>query len=312
MDLLSVRTVSKRFQNRNVVDGLSFSVRQGEVFALLGPNGAGKTTTLRMLLGILRPDQGTIELRRAGGQPFTPARIGYLPEDRGLYRDIPVQRTLVYMGILRGLPRDEATRLAQEWLARVGLQDRAHDKLETLSRGNQQKVQFVSSLLHGPEFAVLDEPFSGLDPINQEFFIDILRELRQRGMTVLLSAHHMELVERLADRVLLMDQGREVLGGTLPEVRRRAKAADRVTVRVSEGADLSRLMNSPMVHRAVPGAAGEFVFFIKQGVSLHTFLHELSVTAELLDIHTQSVSLHDIFVEALRHGNRTDATGATE
>ena len=310
-DLLTVQSISKRFQNQDAVLQLSFSVRKGEIFALLGPNGAGKTTTIRMLLGILKPDEGLIRFDRAegGGPNLAPTRVGYLPEDRGLYRDIPILKTLVYMGVLHGLPRRQAHSLASSWLDRVGLKDRAHDKLETLSKGNQQKVQFISAVLHKPEFAVLDEPFSGLDPVNQEFFIEIIRELRHGGMTVLLCAHQMELVERLAERVLLLDRGREVLSGTLPEVRGHSGVSRKVVLKIPEGTDLSGLSQSSMVQKVEARGTGEYAFHIKQGAPLHSFLLEAARATELLDIHTERVSLHDIFVETV---GRKDSTGPSE
>ena len=216
--IVRVDRVEKSFDSVKAVDGISFEVQPGEIFALLGPNGAGKSTLVRMLLGILRPDAGTISYSL--GNPPEPRDLGYLPEDRGLYKDVPVLRTLTYFGTLRGMDRSAAETAAREWLGRLSLAERATDKLETLSKGNQQKVQFIASILHRPRFAVLDEPFSGLDPLNQSFFLDLLRELRDGGTTILLSAHQMELIERTADRVLLMGRGREVLSGTIEEVLR--------------------------------------------------------------------------------------------
>ena len=225
MPILTVRDVTKTYANVRAVAGVSFVVRPGEIFALLGPNGAGKTSLVRMLLGILRQDEGDIEYCIHGNVPEWPdsGDLGYLPEDRGLYKDIPVLRTLVYFGVLRGMRRRAARAAALEWLDRLGLADRAGVRLDALSKGNQQNVQFISAVLHRPAFAVLDEPFSGLDPLNQEVFAAVFRELRDEGMTVLLSAHQMQLVEKLADRVLLMNNGREVLSGTVDEMRAEPK-----------------------------------------------------------------------------------------
>lgn len=215
--LLRFDAVTKSYPPRIAVDRLSFEVRPGEVFALLGPNGAGKTTTVRMLVGLSRPDSGRIHL------PFGERRgnLGYLPEDRGLWRDVPVLRTLVHFGLLQGLARDVATTRAERWLEEMGLADRRHDKLETLSKGNQQRVQFVSAVLHEPRLVVLDEPFSGLDPVAQDFFLDLIRQLRDRGATILLSAHQMELVERVADRLVLLNRGRAILEGGATELKAR-------------------------------------------------------------------------------------------
>ncbi|MBK7908014.1 MAG: ATP-binding cassette domain-containing protein [Gemmatimonadetes bacterium] len=210
---LSIRSVEKTYATVRAVAGLSLDVVPGEMVALLGPNGAGKTTLLRMLVGITRPDRGQI-LWEGVEQAPAPGALGYLPEDRGLYQDVPIGRTLSYFARLRGIPAAEARRLATEWLERLDLKDRAGEKLAALSKGNQQKVQFAAAVLHRPRFAILDEPFSGLDPLNQELFLDLVRGLRDAGTAVLFSAHQMALVERLADRVFVMHRGRELLHGT--------------------------------------------------------------------------------------------------
>jgi ABC-2 type transport system ATP-binding protein len=201
------------------VDDVSLELRPGEIFALLGPNGAGKTTLLRMLLGLLRPDTG--EIRYGGNGALPPTQVGYLPEDRGLYPDVPVLRTLVYFGRLRGMSRPAAGQAAERWLDRLELHDRRNEPLKALSKGNQQKVQFISAVLHGPRLAVLDEPFSGLDPLNQDVFLSLFRELRAEGTTILLSAHQMQLVERVVDRLMVLNRGRAVMHGTLDEIRAR-------------------------------------------------------------------------------------------
>ena len=202
--VLEVDAIKKEFTQVNAVDRLSFDVFEGEIFALLGPNGAGKTTTVRMLMGIIRPDSGVIRYSLSASEaPFDLSELGYLPEERGLYRDMPVLRTLAYMGTLQGMTRKEARSAAMQWLERLGLKERAEDKLDALSKGNQQKIQFISAVLHRPRFLIFDEPFSGLDPINQELISDLIRQLRDEGATILLSAHQMQLVEMIADRLLL-------------------------------------------------------------------------------------------------------------
>jgi ABC-2 type transport system ATP-binding protein len=218
--LLTLEDVTKTFGDLRAVDGLSFEVRRGEVFGFLGPNGAGKTTTLRMAMGITHPDTGRIAFD--AGRGMDRQRIGYLPEERGLFEDAGVLETLVYLGTLRGMSRSDAGRAGREWLGRLGLADRLKDKLATLSKGNQQKVQFAGAVLHGPALAVLDEPFSGLDPLNQELFIDLIAGLRTQHTAVLLSGHQLDLVQRLCDRFLLIARGRPVLAGTMDEMRAKA------------------------------------------------------------------------------------------
>jgi ABC-2 type transport system ATP-binding protein len=306
--LLEVETVTKDFNRIKAVDALSFHIRRGEIFALLGPNGAGKTTAVRMLLGIIRPDSGFIRFRMNGqdvAQP-RPPEIGYLPEDRGLYKELAVEKTLIYMGILRRMSRPDATRAVREWLERVGLKDRAKDKLEALSKGNQQKVQFISAVLHRPAFVILDEPFSGLDPINQEILLGVIRQLRDSGTTVLLSAHQMNLVERLADRVLLMNRGREVLQGTVPQVKDRARSTQKVTLTVSGNIDVSPFRDSASVLDVHQQSDGALVFLLKKGESINGFLQSVSSKA----IHSEQISLHEVFVQTVQSDESQSVTEA--
>src|SRR4051812_34607727 len=224
-----------------------------------------------MLLGILEPDGGSIEYSIRGGKP-RPDDLGYLPEDRGLYKDIPVLRTLVYFGVLRGMKRAAARASAIKWLEHLGLAERANVRLDALSKGNQQKVQFISAVLHRPAFAVLDEPFSGLDPLNQEFFATVIRELRDGGMTVLLSAHQMQLVEKLADRILLMNRGREVLSGTVDEMRRQTQAVTRLGLRVNGKADPTVFDGHPAVVGVETNGNGKLVLLLRGGAVLSDLL----------------------------------------
>ncbi len=215
--VLSVEHVHKRFQDLHAVNDVHYEVRGGEILGFLGPNGAGKTTTLRMLMGITRPDEGRVQFE--GRAQLDRSRIGYLPEERGLFEDASCIDTLVYLGTLRRMSTGEAKREGLRWLERLELGERVHAKLNTLSKGNQQKVQFAGAILHRPALAVLDEPFAGLDPLNQDLFSSLIRELRSDGMAVLLSAHQLDLVERLCDRFYLISKGRGILEGTLEQLR---------------------------------------------------------------------------------------------
>jgi ABC-2 type transport system ATP-binding protein len=215
--ILAVEQITKTFGDVRAVDGISFEVGPGEILGFLGPNGAGKTTTLRMILEITRPDAGRVVWGDGGG--LDRRRIGYLPEERGVFEDAGVLAMLAYLGTLRGMDDRAAQAAAAAWLERLGLADRARHKVGTLSKGNQQKVQFAGAILHRPALAVLDEPFSGLDPINQELVIGLIRELRDQGVAVLLSAHQLNLAERLCDRFYLIARGRGVLEGTLERIR---------------------------------------------------------------------------------------------
>jgi ABC-2 type transport system ATP-binding protein len=228
---VSVRVthLTKRYNGVTAVDDLSFDVHEGEVFGLLGPNGAGKTTTIRIAIGILDGDEGSISV--LGGRPDAARRrVGYLPEERGLYRELKVLETLVYLAELKGTPRKAATQSVLAWLDRVGLGEWADNRVRDLSRGMQQKLQFVASLVHDPDLLILDEPFQGLDPVNVEVVSGLIRDLQANGKTIVLSAHEMSLVEALCDRIVLINRGRGVLYGSLEEIKRRY-ARDAVRVR---------------------------------------------------------------------------------
>jgi ABC-2 type transport system ATP-binding protein len=221
--MISIQDVRKQFATVTAVKGITLDIPAGRVFALLGPNGAGKTTLLRMILGLILPDSGSIKWaatsQTAGAALPDPRTIGYLPEERGLYPDVEVLRTLVFFGALRGMTRADARAAALKWLERLDLLPRAKEPVKALSKGNQQKVQFISAVLHAPRVAVLDEPFSGLDPLNQDLFLSLLRELADAGTTVLLSAHQLQLVERVADELVVINAGQVVLQGTVDDVR---------------------------------------------------------------------------------------------
>lgn len=217
---ISVDNVSKSYGDFRAVDGVKFDVFPGEIFAMLGPNGSGKTTTIRMILDILKPDTGRITVL---GAPFTDAtkdRIGYLPEERGLYRGIPVLEVMVYLGELKGLPAAEARKRALELLEKLGLAEHAKKKVSELSKGMQQKVQFAVTIIHNPDLIIIDEPFSGLDPVNTLVIKQLLREFRDRGGAIVMSTHQMQQIEELADRLMMINRGQQKLYGKVDDIRR--------------------------------------------------------------------------------------------
>ena len=216
---LVVEDVVKRYGALTAVDHVSLTAQPGRILGVLGPNGAGKTSTIRMVTGITIPDEGRITVGGVPVGPETQARMGYLPEERGLYRKLRVGEQLVYFAELRGLDRADARRRTAYWLDRLSIADWAGRKTEELSKGMQQKLQFVMTVLHDPDLLIFDEPFSGLDPINAELLRDIVLELREAGRTVLFASHRMEQVERLCDDLALIAHGRVVLGGTLADVK---------------------------------------------------------------------------------------------
>ena len=217
--MLSVQQLRKQFTSVLAVDGVSFDVPGGSIFGLIGPNGAGKTTTIRMILRILEPDSGTVTYNGASFTKATRDILGYLPEERGLYKKSRLIDTLLYLAELRGLQRSKARVAVMTWLERLGLRDAAQRKVEELSKGNQQKVQFIGAVLHDPAILVLDEPLSGLDPVNQNIFKDILLDLKQKGKSIIFSTHQMDQAERLSDALCLINKGRVVLGGTVRDVK---------------------------------------------------------------------------------------------
>ena len=308
--LLAVQEVHKEYGAVRAVGGVSLDVHAGEIVALLGPNGAGKTTLIRMLVGLTRPDRGTIAYHIDGTtRALLPApALGYLPEERGLYQDVSAARTLAYFGRLRGMSRPDAERATKEWLERFSLADRANEPLKALSKGNQQKVQFASAVLHRPRFAILDEPFSGLDPLNQDLFVRTLHELRDSGTTVLLSAHQMQLVERLVDRVILLSRGREVLRGTIPELRRRWSVGRRLVVRVAGDADPSVLAGLPAVRQVDRTAPDELTVLTGDGAPLGDLLVAIGSRYDVTSLHAEQLTLHDIYVKSveasLGHGGQ--------
>lgn len=218
--MLKLINVTKSYADKVAVRNLSLEITHGEIFGLLGPNGAGKTSTIRMICGITYPDKGTVEFL---GQPMCAelqSKIGYLPEERGLYRKMTVSETLLYFAELKGLSRRAAKARVEHWAARFDMRTWLKKKVEELSKGMQQKVQFISVVLHEPELLILDEPFSGLDPINSELIMDVILELRKAGKTILFSTHRMEQVEKLCDSIALINNGEKVLSGSVRDIKR--------------------------------------------------------------------------------------------
>jgi ABC-2 type transport system ATP-binding protein len=216
---LRVENVTKRYDNFTAVNDLSFNVKAGRVFGFLGPNGAGKTTTIRMIVGITHPDEGKIELFGEKVSGATQNRIGYLPEERGLYKKMKIIDQLRYFAALKDVPQSEADKGIDFWLDRMKLSEWKTKKTTDLSKGMSQKIQFISTVLHDPDLLILDEPFSGLDPVNVEFMIGVIAELKAQKKTIIFSTHLMETAERLCDDIILINKSKRVIGGSLREVK---------------------------------------------------------------------------------------------
>ncbi len=279
MSNIVVDHIAKRFGNLQAVKDVSFEVNPGEIFGLLGPNGAGKTTSIRIILDIFKADSGTVSIL---GGPMTEEkknRIGYLPEERGLYQDIPIERCLVYLATLKGLEEKEAQARISDYLERFDLASSRRKKVKELSKGMQQKAQLINTLVHEPEVVIIDEPFTALDPVNTQMVKDLLREERDRGKTIVMCTHQMHQVEELADRIALINKGETVLYGGLTEIRHRY-ATDGVLIRSLSplpqslpGVQEIRPHNSSTLLKFEPGQTPQGILnmLVSKGVILEHF-----------------------------------------
>lgn len=284
--------VTKDFGRFRAVDALDLEIPRGSVYGLLGPNGSGKTTSIRMIMGILGPDAGEVTL--FGDDPVRTRRerVGYLPEERGLYRKMKVLEQLVFLARIRGVDGREASRKAEAWLERLGLGDRAQKRVEDLSKGMQQKVQFIGTVLHDPELLILDEPFSGLDPINQDVLEEIVMEFHRKGTTILFSTHLMDQAERLCERVCLISHSRKVLDGPLAELKRRE--AQGIVAVEFEGPD--HWIPGPEVLGYEEAGAGVRIR-LREGAESHPILERaVRAGARIGRFERVEPRLHEIFV----------------
>lgn len=287
-----VRAATKRFGRHTAVSSLDLDIPRNSIYGLLGPNGSGKTTTIRMIMGILHPDEGGVELM--GRRPDNRARhrVGYLPEERGVYTKMKVLDLLVFLAAIRGVGRKVARRRAHAWLERLGLEEWSGRKVDALSKGMTQKIQFIGTVIHEPELLILDEPFSGLDPINQDLLEGIVREFHQRGATILFSTHLMEQAERLCDRVCLIARSRKILDGGLRELKRREREG---VLAVSFEGDDSWL-RGPAI-RSVDEAAGCLMLLLREDADHQEVLREaVACGARISRFELVEPRLHEIFI----------------
>jgi len=303
-EVLAVRDVVKSFGAVRAVDGVSFTVRRGTITGLLGRNGAGKTTTIRMITGIFLPDSGSVEWSDGGGGDGRRAgdprdRIGYLPEERGLYRQMKLTELLLFLAEIKGRRGAEVGRAVERWLQRFELWDKRDAKVEELSKGNQQKVQLIGTLLHDPELIILDEPQSGLDPVNMVLVRNLLRELKEEGRTILLSTHMMGEAERMADEIVLVHQGKVVLSGPLEHVR---QSFGKNTLHIDYEGDGSFLSELPDVVRAsIVNNAAEIS--LNEGADPQKILQATIGRLRIRKFELAAPSLEEIFIEKV--GERT-------
>ncbi len=287
--------VSKQYGDFTAVSKLSLSIPTGSVYGFLGPNGAGKTTTIRMILDIIRPSSGRISVLGANSAIDVRNRIGYLPEEKGLYKKMKATAIIAYFASLKGMDGRSAKRRAGELLERYGLGEFADAKTETLSKGMQQKLQVLAAIAHRPEFVILDEPFSGLDPVNQQVMEKVIRDMAHAGTTVLFSTHVMEHAERICDRIVLIAGGSRLFDGTVAEARR--CLPKRVVLQSSE--DLTPLHTHAAVHEVLPSDddTGAYEFRLKEDHDAQEILHYCFEHDLHLDRFDRSEpSLHEVFV----------------
>ncbi len=283
----------KAFAGHVAVHDLSLAIPRGSVFGLLGPNGAGKTTTLRMVMDVLRPDEGRIEILDRAADRAGRDRIGYMPEERGLYPRMIVEDQLMFFAEIKGVGRREAARRLDGWLERLALRDWRRHRLLELSKGMQQKVQFIATVLHDPDVLILDEPLSGLDPVAADLMRGVLVDLRRQGKTLVLSSHQMETVERLCDAIALIHRGHKVLDGSVADVKRRYGANTLVLSYEGDGAFLSAL---PGVERVAD--FGRYVEVrMADGADPQAILREAAGRLRVSRFEVVEPSLHDIFVQ---------------
>jgi ABC-2 type transport system ATP-binding protein len=300
---IAVEGVVKRYGDFVAVDRLSFVVPRGVVFGVLGPNGAGKSTTLRMINDIIGPDAGSIEILDGLAPGLEAGRqIGYLPEERGLYPKMKVAELLQFFGELRGVARADAARRAREWLERLEIAEWADNKVQDLSKGMQQKVQFVTALIHEPELLILDEPWSGLDPINAEVLREIVGEQKAAGRTILFSTHLMEQAEKICDHVCIIARGRKVLEGDLGEIKRAAGSERRVALRFGSPEERARALETALADAELVAAThvdeGELFAELADGAVARQLLEALMASdLEIRQFEVFEPSLHQIFVE---------------
>jgi ABC-2 type transport system ATP-binding protein len=299
-DAIAIRGVSKWFGGYAAVSDLTLTVPRGSVYGFIGPNGSGKTTTLRMAMNILFPDAGEIVVLGERTTAAARDRVSYLPEERGLYKKMTVREQLRYYGRLKSVPRARLEAAIDSWLERLQLADRAHLRIESLSKGQAQKVQFMAAVVSAPELLILDEPFSGLDPVNAESIKDAVLELRDRGTTIVFSTHDMATAERLCDRIFMIFRGKKVLDGTLAEIQAQY-GADTVRVRTDGGraaleglVGVERVVDHGNVQEVrLAGAAGGDAQALLRALVERTTVHQFELTRP---------SLHDIFVRIAQPG----------
>ncbi len=290
--MIEVRDITKRYGSFTAVENVSFNVEKGRIFGVLGPNGAGKTTTIRMINYITVPDQGEVIINGNPAGPQSQKLIGYLPEERGLYKKMKVGEQLIYLARLKGMSDYDARKSLKYWLDRFNASDWTKKKLGELSKGQQQKIQFISTIAHDPEICIFDEPFSGLDPINSELLREVIIELNQKGKTILFATHRMEQVEQMCDDICLFNEGKILLTGPLSDIKR---SLGKNTVKIEFTGDGSFIDNLENVR--VNNRSSNFAEIrLLEGVTEQQILREAIKHVDLTHFEFVQPSLNEIFI----------------
>jgi len=303
MNAILLEDVCKSFGDVHAVNNLNVNVPAGSIYGFLGPNGAGKTTTIRMIMNIIRPDSGRICIFGDHSTEQVKTRIGYMPEERGLYRKMKVAKVLSFFGAIKGCNARDLARQVPQWLERVELVDWADKKVEELSRGMHQKLQFAVTVINEPDLVILDEPFSGLDPINQDLLKDIILQMREAGKTIVFSTHVMHEAERLCDFILLINKGKPILDGRLDEIRSGYRSH---TIAVELEGDTSFIKTLPMV-RQTESQGRRMEISLSAAADPQDLLKELVGRVKVKAFEVKTPSLHEIFVRLVGKGNAEDS-----
>lgn len=290
--VLSVRELEKTFKNKKVLHGISFDIHKGEIIALLGPNGAGKSTTIRSIMEVLYPDSGFIQFYFEQSEKIQRNKIGYLPEERGLYKNVKVLDMLLYLAELKDYPMMDAKKRITYYLEKFDLKGKENATIETLSKGMAQKVQFIGTIIHEPELLILDEPFSGLDPVSQELLKKEIRVLANQGTAIIVSSHQMNLVEEMCDQILLIYQGKQMIYGTLEEV----KLAHANTKCMIYGKNNQEIWSEIQGVENIEQEGNRTILHIQHGINITEWIRSLPKQLHIIEINVERISLHEIFV----------------
>lgn len=291
--MLKVENVTKYYGDFKAVDNLSFEVNDGEIFGLLGVNGAGKTTTFRMIIGLLEKTKGTITLN---GKPIDyniTDKIGFLTEERSLLTKLTVKEQVIYYGVLKGMNEKDILEKLDVWLERFHIKEYKDKKIKELSKGNQQKIQFITSIINEPELLILDEPFSGLDPINVELFMNVIRELKEKGTSIIFSSHRMEHVELFCEKLVILVHGKSVLQGSLKDIK---KAYRKKNIHIKAEVDIDKLANVEGVEEVTQNAE-DYIVKIASDEYIENVFKEIKKCKNVTEFRVEDPTLNEIFLD---------------